>query len=90
MEIKKMPNKNYIKGRRKEYRIMNEAKKRGMIAFRSAGSHSPIDVVCIDTLNKRIKLVQCKPDSMSEKKRTLIELGNCNLNGIFQVEFFVV
>ena len=84
-----MPNKNYIKGRKKEYKIMNLAKEKGMIALRSAGSHSPIDVVCIDTLNKKIKLVQCKPDSMSASKKLQIELDNCELNGIFQVEFFV-
>ena len=38
-------NKNYEKGRRLEYQVVNEAKKIKKQAARTAGSHSPYDVV---------------------------------------------
>lgn len=85
-----MPNKNYIKGVRKERKIVNQARENGHIAFRSAGSHSPIDVCIIDRKERKIYLVQCKPESMSEKKKQEIvkELGD--LYGNFVVDFRVV
>jgi Holliday junction resolvase len=85
-----MPNKKYIKGRRKEYKIVNEAKQNGFISFRSAGSHSPIDVVVIDLANKEIKFIQCKPDDMSSNKKFLLEQEMRELNNTFNVSFKVV
>ena len=55
-----MANLNYRRGADKERRIVNEARKNGCIAFRSAGSHSPIDVCLVDHKNRVIKLIQCK------------------------------
>ena len=61
-----MPNKNYVKGRRKEYKICAALKEAGYdIAQRSAGSHSPIDVFAIRKRDKKILLVQSKPDDMA-------------------------
>ena len=51
---------------------MNLFRKEGHISFRSAGSHSPIDVVDIDHEFKIIKFIQCKPDSMSDKEKERI------------------
>lgn len=86
-----MPNKNYIKGRRKEYKTINDLKARGFdIAFRSAGSHSPIDVVGIHQKDKVIFLLQCKPESMSENKRDAIRDSLNYLNGDFKVYFDVI
>lgn len=84
-----MPNSNYRKGADKERRIVNRARAKGNLALRSAGSHSPIDVVIVDYVNKVIKLVQSKPDSMSElaKKRILAQIRK--YNGIYVVETFV-
>ena len=67
-----MPNRNYIKGVKKERKIVNAFREMGMLAFRSAGSHSPIDVFCIDRTDKIVHLIQCKPDSMSEKTKNKI------------------
>ena len=80
-----MPNANYIKGVRKERKIVNEAREEGLVSFRSAGSHSPIDVVIINSKIKLIKLIQCKPYSMSgaAKLRLMEQLGK--LNGVYQV-----
>lgn len=58
-----MGSKQYLKGARFERKIVNEARMLNKIAFRSAGSHSPIDVCIIDDEKKRIELIQCKTGS---------------------------
>ena len=79
---------NYTKGRGKEYRLMNKLKQEGYkIVFRSAGSHSKIDVVGIK--QKEILFIQSKPKSMSKNKRAIIEHNNCWLNGFSKVKFEV-
>lgn len=85
-----MPNKNYIKGVRKERKLVNEYRDKGCIALRSAGSHSPIDVVVIDSYHKVIHLFQCKPSSMSitNKNKILSSLSSCV--GNFEVTVDVV
>jgi len=85
-----MPNKNYLKGVRKERKLVNEARERGLLSFRSAGSHSPIDVVIVDKEDRRITFVQCKPDSMSRNQRAKIEKEQERLNGFFEVRFEVI
>jgi len=85
-----MGNKNYVKGRRKEYRIVKEEKDNDCIAFRSAGSHSPVDIVSIDGKNKIIRLIQAKPDTMSQNAKNKLLEENKLLNGTFEVEFVVI
>ncbi|MCX8095435.1 MAG: hypothetical protein N3D74_04550 [Caldisericia bacterium] len=53
-------NRFYEKGRRFEYIVMNFLKDKFNIVLRSSGSHSPIDILGIDTTNNRILLIQCK------------------------------
>ena len=62
-----MVNKNYIKGRRFEYETVNSEREEGCLAFRSAGSHSPIDVVSISRGDKTIRFIQCKSGKTSHK-----------------------
>jgi Holliday junction resolvase len=85
-----MPNKNYEKGRRKEYKIVKQYKDKGYeIVQRSAGSHSPIDVFAIDKSTRTIKLIQAKPNSMSNAAKQKI-IDDCSwLNGLFKVIFEV-
>ena len=86
-----MPNQNYIKGRRKEYAIRTGLIQQGWdIVQRTAGSHSPIDLIAIDKTNKRIKLIQCKPDSMSEKEKQKIINENEGLDGVYTTTFEVI
>ena len=80
----------YIKGVRKERKVVNQAKARGLIAFRSAGSHSPIDVVIINVQTGHISLVQCKNDSMPVAEKKRLEEKYSSLNGMFKVRFDVV
>lgn len=42
-----MPNKNYINGRAKEYRIIHRLEKEGWYCIRSAGSHKAIDIIAM-------------------------------------------
>lgn len=85
-----MPNKNYLKGRRKEYKVVHNERDKGCIAFRSAGSHSPIDVVSINLKTQTIRLIQCKPDSMNDHQKQKIRDKNKKLNGEFWVKFSVI
>lgn len=85
-----MPNKNYINGRRKEYKLVNIAKQSGFISLRSAGSHSPIDVIIIDKQNKTIKLIQCKPKTMSQNAKQKLIDEQRELNGLYNITFEVV
>jgi len=43
-------NKNYKNGAAREYRIMKKLEKEGWFCIRSAGSHSPIDIIAIKRL----------------------------------------
>ena len=55
-----MPNKKYQKGYRFENKLVHLHSGPDKISFRSAGSHSPVDVVAIDLKKKTIKLIQAK------------------------------
>jgi Holliday junction resolvase len=79
-------NKNYQKGVRKERKIVNAARAEGKIAFRSAGSHSPIDVCIIDLEAKTIQLIQSKPDGYKGEK--LVQQYE-SLKGLWEVTFEV-
>lgn len=72
-----MPNKNYIAGRRAEYKVMALLKKDGYTVIRASGSHGPFDVVGIRPVNPKqyrmtddIILVQVK--RVSKKGDTAI------------------
>ena len=57
-----MVNRNYNNGRAFEYRVRDHFKAEGFEVFRTAGSHSPADLICIrgqpDGIT--IKIIQCK------------------------------
>ena len=67
-------NKKYEKGVRFERKLVNEAKAQGKIAFRSAGSHSQIDVCIIDTNKKEIEFIQAKTGKAKLTKKEEKEL----------------
>jgi len=57
-------NRNYKKGYAFENKLVNRLKREGWpIVFRTAGSHSPVDVVAINGI--AICLFQCKAFDMS-------------------------
>ena len=47
-----MPNNNYRRGRAREYKIMDELREEGYpLVMRTAGSHSPVDVIAIKEMS---------------------------------------
>ena len=86
-----MPNPNYRKAYKKENKIVNNHKKEGWdIAQRSASSKSPIDVWAVRKEGKKIRLIQSKPESFSEKNKDKLMKEYDWLNGKFDVEFVVI
>jgi len=86
-----MPNANYVKGRRKKYKIIKNLKFLNYnIAHRTAGSHSPIDVFGINKKTKKIVLIQAKPDNFPLSKIKKLNEEFAWLNDEFKVEFKVV
>ena len=81
---------NYMRGRRKEQKIVKMEREKGRIAFRSAGSRSPIDVVIIDKVNKKVLFIQSKPNSMSNKDKKRLENEQKELNNVFLCSFMVI
>jgi Holliday junction resolvase len=75
----------YKKGADFERKIVNAFRKMGCTALRSAGSHSPVDIVVIQ--DKEILLIQCKKGKLSkpakEKAKNLMPVQ-------FPKEFMVV
>ena len=86
-----MANKFYLKGKRKEHKTCKKLKEQGFdIAQRTAGSHSPFDVIAIKFSTSEIRLIQCKPDTLNSHQAQKIRNENINLNGLFNVSFSVI
>lgn len=67
-----MANKKYIQGRGFEYRVRNYLTAQGWVVFRSAGSHSPADLIAIRP--RTVWLVQCKGGKASISRADKEEL----------------
>ena len=80
----------YKRGRAREYKIMNRLKEKGWLAIRSAGSHSPVDIVAINEKTREIWLIQVKPKSMSQSMKDILIAQSQAYNGFFKVRFGVV
>jgi len=81
-----MPNKNYQKGARKERQIVNEARAKGLLAWRSAGSKTPCDVTIVDVQNKEIRLIQSKNKKYISPKEKRGYEEFLALGGTYKVE----
>lgn len=80
----------YNKGVRKERRVVNEYRAKGWISFRSAGSHSPIDVVAIDPQSRMVKIFQCKGDKMPQSQKDKLYEAFKAFPGQYTLTFDVV
>jgi len=85
-----MVNKRYEKGVALERYAVNLSRAKGLIAYRSAGSHSPIDCTIIDAKNKKIFLIQGKAGKISQKEIQRIIGNNQLLFNEFLVSFHVI
>ena len=83
-------NRNYRRGRRKEYRIVKRLREEGYnLVQRSAGSHSPVDIWAVNTEERRILLVQSKPKSFGGERERALYMKNKRLSGVYDVEYVV-
>ena len=82
--------KIYRRGADKERRIVNAARKLGKISLRSAGSHSPIDVVTIDLIDMTVRFIQCKGLKFPDSEKRRLEKEYKSLNGYFKGTFEVI
>jgi len=78
-------NKNYIKGRNKEYRIKKKLEQEGYYVIRSAGSHSFFDLIAIHKEKKEILLIQVKT-KIDKKIEELYENLEKAFNGVYNVK----
>lgn len=85
-----MGNTNYTRGRAREYRIIHDLEKRGLVCFRMAGSHGLADIVAIDRKELHIYFIQVKPKSMSKKQKERIKQENSWLDNEFWCKFKVI
>jgi len=82
-----MVNKNYEKGARFERKIVNEARAKGHIAARTAGSHSPVDIFIINSKKRLVRFIQAKKGKSTLTRKEIEEFeANSNL---YDVEFEV-
>lgn len=81
-------NPKYEKGKRFEQKLVREAREQGKLAFRSAGSHSPIDLAIIDPRTRQITFIQAKK---GKSKMSIAEKQDfTNNTGQYFVQFKVV
>jgi Holliday junction resolvase len=66
-----VPNSSYVKGRRKEYAAIRLLERSGHLAFRTAGSHSPFDVIALTS--SVVRLIQLKAEYLSAVDREALE-----------------
>lgn len=70
---------NYIRGRRVEYYVRELLKKKFDLVLRTAGSHSPFDLVAIDFKSREIWFIQVKANRKAIKKKELEQLKSLEL-----------
>lgn len=82
---------NYAKGRAKEYECMRILERQNYHCFRTAGSHTPFDVIAVLWGNGKelplIRFMQVKYGKKVDKK-TIKEIENFKLPAIIQKEIW--
>jgi Holliday junction resolvase len=64
-----LPNHNYMRGRAREYQVMNSLRKDGWVCSRSAMSHGPVDIFA--ARSGKVLLIQVKSGSARVTKEEL-------------------
>ena len=85
-----MPNRNYLNGRSREYRIQNKLRQQGYIVLRCRGSHGFADLIAINKAGHKIRFIQVKPKSMGPKAMERIFDANAWAHGNFECSFEVI
>jgi len=69
-----IPNKNYVKGANFERTVKKFYESIGFLVFRTAGSHSPADLIAFSPSERPI-LIQCKATAKSVSIAELYDLS---------------
>ncbi|MDD5406993.1 MAG: hypothetical protein PHE73_08665 [Sulfurovaceae bacterium] len=80
---------NYSRGRAYEYKVIKEMEKNGWFCIRSAGSHSPVDIIALQKLKDEtfaVKFLQIKT-SIKFKEKTYFFEEIDTTGGKFFVKF---
>lgn len=72
-----MPNPNYERGRRLEYKIQADLRKRGYSTIRASGSHGAFDVVGVKH-GRPVELIQAKVISRAGAANGMLEVFKRN------------
>ncbi len=80
-------NKNYVRGRAKEYRLKKKYGKLGYVVLRTAGSHGFADLIAIGT---EIRFIQVKPKKFSDGQKLKLLKENAWINHKEKRCWFVV
>lgn len=70
-----MTNRNYVSGRNFEYKVKKHLESRGYFVIRSAGSHSPVDLLAVNPTYYHILVIQCKHGKSRMNKKSLSDLN---------------
>lgn len=82
-----MSNKNYVSGRRFEYTVRDMYEAVGYEVYRTAGSHTPIDLVAVN--EHGVMFIQCKRGRLVKKDLAgIIKLAK-KYNGVEHYDFRV-
>ncbi len=86
--VSRLPNRNYNRGRSREYRAMVTLKEDGWMVARSAASHGPVDVFAAK--GGRVLLLQVKSGKARATREELEELVRWgeNSNGDAEVWYY--
>lgn len=97
-----MPNKNYLNGRAKEYRIAKKWHEDGWTVWRTAGSHGEVDLICIKqeekdlgvypyvVLSGKIVLIQSKGGKSGARERKKLEPLKLKYDGLYSLSVEIV
>ena len=76
---------NYARGRAFEYRVKKHYEGQGWLVLRTAGSHGPVDLVCLKH-DFRPVFIQCKNRKPTKKEMTELE----TFTNYYMVDGFMV
>ena len=71
-----MPNANYLKGRNFEYKVKKSLEDDGYFVVRTAGSHSPIDLLAFKRDDIRMLQLKCKAKPTAAEIKVMRKVMN--------------
>lgn len=81
-----MSETNYQKGRRLEYRVKKHFEDKGYLVIRSAGSHSPIDLIAISPFEVVFIQVKSSYEAVKRVKREFPLPANCSFFACYPIK----